>query len=349
MRCSVKLNRLFFLGFDGCTLEHNDRLSDTLAHHPPGGVILFDRNVDTTVQNFSSPQQLQELTAQLQEAASEPLLIAVDQEGGRVCRLKERDGFPATVSAAELGREPPELATGPAAAAMAASLARYGVNLNLAPVADLNLNPKNPIIARYERSFGCRADAVAAHCRAFIKAHHQQGIACCLKHFPGHGSASGDSHLGFVDISEDWQEEEIEPYTRLIQDGVADAVMTAHVVHNRLDPAGLPATLSPVFLTAMLRGKMGFSGVIMTDDLQMKAISDRYGFRQAVQLAVTAGADLLIVGNNLVRNPDALDQGVAAIQELMDQGLVSEERLEQSLQRIERLLQLNRLVVGIDR
>ncbi|XOF34829.1 MAG: beta-N-acetylhexosaminidase [Candidatus Electrothrix sp. YB6] len=344
MSCSVKLSRMFLLGFDGCTLEHNERLADALARHSPAGVILFDRNVDTTIQNFSSPQQLQELTGQLQEAASEPLLIAVDQEGGRVCRLKERDGFPATVSAAELGRELPELSTGPAAA-MAAALAQYGINLNLAPVADLNLNPANPIIAQYGRSFDCRADAVAAHCRAFIKAHHQQGIACCLKHFPGHGSAAGDSHLGFVDITDDWQEEELAPYTRLIRDGLADAVMTAHVVHNRLDPAGLPATLSPAVLTTLLRRKMGFDGVIMTDDLQMKAISDRYGFWQAVQLAVTAGADLLIVGNNLVRNPDALDQGVAAIQELLDQGLVSEERLEQSLQRIQRLLQVNRLFV----
>ncbi len=329
---------MFLVGFDGCSVKQGHWLRKALETSPPAGVILFDRNVDGTVQNFTSPQQLKELIAELADVAANPLLIAVDQEGGRVCRLKEQAGFLPTKTAAELSQQSPERSTLPAAEAMAIELAEYGINLNLAPVADLNLNPDNPIIARYERSFGSGPEMVAAHCQAFIEGHHKHGVACCLKHFPGHGSASGDSHLGFVDISEDWQEKELEPYKIMIGSGLIDAVMTAHVVHYGLDPSGLPATLSPVLLKSMLRQNLGFDGVIMTDDLQMQAIASRYGFKEAVQRAVLAGADLLIVGNNLERNPDALEQGVQAVQELLDQGRISEKHIQASLQRVEVLL-----------
>lgn len=332
----MRIGQMFLVGFDGCALDHSHWLTAALKQGLPGGVLLFDRNVDGSMQNFSSPAQLKALTVQLQELSSEPLLIAVDQEGGKVCRLKERYSFPATLSAAELGCKPPTVA---AAAAMAATLSQYGINLNLAPVADLNLNPASPIIARYGRSFSSEADSVAAHCQAFIAAHHCQGIACCLKHFPGHGSASGDTHLGFVDITNDWQEAELEPYRLLIKAGFADAVMTAHVAHRGWEPSGLPATLSSVVVTDLLRKQLGFNGVIITDDLQMKAISNHCGFQEAVQRAVLAGADLLIIGNNLVRNPDALAQGIAAIEELLASGTVDSSRIQASLLRIAELKQ----------
>ena len=333
------LNRMFLVGFDGCRLKRGHWLRKALQDSPPAGVILFDKNIDGSMQNFSSPSQLKELTAELVNLSNRPLLIAVDQEGGRVCRLKEQAGFAQTISAAELGRRNPMEATLPAAKAMAAELAEYGINLNLAPVADLNLNPDNPIIARYERSFGPDPDSVAAHCRAFIQGHRKSGIACCLKHFPGHGSSSGDSHLGFVNISENWQEKELAPYKIMISRGEVDAVMTAHLVHYGLDPSGLPATLSPRMISTLLRRDLGFDGVIISDDLQMQAIASRYKFQEAVRRAVLAGADLLIVGNNLERNPDALAQGMAAIQELLDQGRISEERIRSSLRRIDLLLQ----------
>ena len=165
----MKLSRMFLVGFDGCTVKQGHWLRKALETSPPAGVILFDKNIDGTEQNFSSPEQLKELTAELADVAAESLLIAVDQEGGRVCRLKEQAGFLRTKTAAELGRQSPEKATLPAAEAMAAELAEYGINLNLAPVADLNLNPDNPIIARYERSFGFDPDAVAAHCRPLFR------------------------------------------------------------------------------------------------------------------------------------------------------------------------------------
>lgn len=335
----MQTGQIFLVGFSGTSLDSDHWLVPVLQQGLLGGVILFDRNVDGSVQNFSSPAELRCLTNQLAQLSPD-ILVAVDQEGGQVRRLKERDGFPASaMSAEDLGKQEPECSTAPAATALAAMLAEQGINFNLAPVADLNLNPSNPIIARYGRSFSSEPEQVAAHCAAFVTAHEQQGVLCCLKHFPGHGSASGDTHLGFVDITDDWQETELEPYRCLLQQGCVDAVMTAHVVHYDLDPTGLPASLSPATVTGLLRQRLGFDGVIVTDDLQMRAITDKYGFREAVRLAVLAGADLLIIGNNLQRRPDALAEGMAVVQELLDQGLVDRARIQASLKRIAALKQ----------
>jgi beta-N-acetylhexosaminidase len=328
----MNLAQLFIVGFDSRALAEGGWLAAALQRNPPGGVILFDRNVDGATQNFSSSAELKSLTRQLRELAAAPLLIAADQEGGKVRRLKERDGFPAFPSAEELGRCGPEQCAA-SAASMAALLADHGVNFNLAPVADLNLNPASPIIARYGRSFSHDPTCAADCCRAFIEAHRRCGVACCLKHFPGHGSAKGDTHLGFVDITEDWQEVELEPYRLLIRDGLADAVMTAHVVHRGLEPEGLPASLSPA-VTALLRQRLGFGGLLITDDLQMKAVTAQHGYKEAVRRAVLAGADMLIVGNNLSRSPEALAEGVSAVQEVLDQGLITAERIRTSLARI---------------
>ena len=336
---SMAIGQMFLVGFDGCTVAPGHWLVEAIATEQLGGVILFDRNVDGTVQNIESPAQLQELTGRLQEISAEPLLIAVDQEGGMVCRLKERDGFLPSRSATSLGREEPDQSTAPAADEMAMMLAENGINLNLAPVVDLDLNPDNPIIARYERSFGQDSKQVVSHALVFIEAHHRQRIGCCLKHFPGHGSAGADSHLGFVDISDQWQQEELEPYKQLFAVGVTDAVMTAHLVHYGLDPAGVPATLSPKIINGLLRDTLGFKGLVMTDDLQMKAITDCFGFRDAVQRAVLAGVDMMIIGNNLLRSKDALTRGIAAIRELLDQGRIDPDRIGASLTRIAGLKQ----------
>ncbi len=329
----MHLGQMFILGFDGSLVSSHHWITKAVSRQALGGVILFDRNVDGTVQNVSSPVQLQELTGYLQGLTNELLLIAVDQEGGQVCRLKERDGFPKTKSAAALGESSIEK-TKRYAGNMAQTLSACGVNLNLAPVVDVRLNEENPIIARYGRSFGATVARVVDHCSAFIQAHHQCGIACCLKHFPGHGSARGDSHKGFVDITEDWQEQELEPYQHIFARGFSDAVMTAHLVHRLLEPTGYPATLSPVIMRRLLRKQLGFKGVIMTDDLQMKAIADHYGYREAVQRAVLAGVDMIIVGNNLERSGNVLEEGTQAIYDLLETGQIKVEQIQQSIKRI---------------
>ena len=217
---------------------------------------------------------------------------------------------------------------------MAKMLSEHGINLNLAPVVDLDLHVDNPIISRYERSFSHKVSEVVNHACAFIKAHHKYAVACCLKHFPGHGSARGDSHLGFVDITNDWQEQELDPFRQLLAAGCNDAVMTAHLVHRFLEPSGHPATLSPAIVGNLLRRQLGFTGVIITDDLQMKAIADHYGYREAVQRAVLAGVDLIVVGNNLKRKGNVLEEGVAAIKDLLENRQIEHESLEMSLKRI---------------
>ncbi|MGW8161259.1 MAG: glycoside hydrolase family 3 N-terminal domain-containing protein, partial [Desulfobulbales bacterium] len=274
-RQKLNIGQMFLVGFDGITVGKGHPVVEAIQLHQLGGVILFDRNVDGTRQNIRSPEQLRELNETLQKFAEVPLIIAIDQEGGKVCRLKEKDGFPSTVSARQLGEKGKRRETYRHAGLIASILAQCGINMNLAPVVDLDLNLENPIIGHYDRSFGKSTEEVVSHASVFIKAHHEQGIACCLKHFPGHGSAAADSHLGFVDITEHWQDMELEPYVQLFATGFADSVMTAHVVNRQLDAKGLPATLSEAVIGGLLRKKLGFNGVTISDDLQMKAITNR--------------------------------------------------------------------------
>lgn len=331
-----EIAQLFVVGFRGSALSEVQWLTDALAEYPPGGVILFDRNIDRSVQNIESPEQLHIMTATLQRLSRTPLLIAVDQEGGMVCRLKERDGFLATRSAAELSRLG-VAATIDHAHQLAAQLAAMGINLNFAPVVDLNLDPENPIIARYERSFGADPSIVVVHAQAVIEAHHQHGVACCLKHFPGHGSAGGDSHLGFVDVSNRWQPIELAPYRHLIDLGYSDGIMTAHLINRQLDPSGTPATLSPLVIEQLLRRNLGFTGVVFSDDVQMRAISNGWGLAEAVQQTILAGVDMVVIGNNLDPREDVLTLGIRAIQDLLDSGRIDTHRIETSLARIKQL------------
>jgi len=332
----LNLGQMFVVGFLGCEVGLDHWLARALADDQLGGVILFARNVDGSVQNIESPRQLMQLVAGLRQFAASPPLIAIDQEGGRICRLTQKSGFLASRSAMELAGEGVE-ATARAADQMAAELARYGINLNFAPVVDLNLNPDNPIIGRHQRSFGVDPALVAAHARVFIEAHHRWGIGCCLKHFPGHGSAGRDSHLGFVDTTEQWQAIELEPYRQLLAAGYADGIMTAHLINRRLDPSGLPVTLSPAMVTGQLRRALGFDGVVFSDDLQMRAISAGWSYAEAVQRAVLAGVDVVVVGNNLCPTEDAVREGIKAIEALLASGRIEPQRLNCSLARIARL------------
>ncbi|MGD9948075.1 MAG: glycoside hydrolase family 3 N-terminal domain-containing protein [Desulfobulbus sp.] len=331
-----EIAQLFVVGFRGCTLPGDHWLTGALGEYPPGGVILFDRNVDRSVQNIESPAQLAALTASLQQQSRTPLLIAVDQEGGMVCRLKERDGFSASSSAVQLARLGLE-ATAAATDQLAAQLAAMNINLNFAPVVDLNLNPENPIIARYERSFGADPSTVVAHAQAVIEAHHRHRVACCLKHFPGHGSAGADSHLGFVDVSTCWQPIELEPYRQLIGQGYADGIMTAHLLNRQLDPSETPSTLSPLVIDQLLRRELGFTGVVFSDDLQMRAISNGWSLTEAIQQTILAGVDMPVIGNNLDPREDVLKIGIRAVEDLLDSGRIDNHRLTASIERIARL------------
>ena len=196
------------------------------------------------------------------------------------------------------------------------------MNLNLAPVVDLDANPANPVIGAFGRSFSADPDAVTRHARAFIQAHHDRGVLCALKHFPGHGSSSTDSHIGFVDIAGTWSEAELEPCAALIAEGLVDVIMTAHVFNANLDQTH-PATLSHPVVTGILREQLGYDGVVMSDVIEMAAISANYGFEASVQLAIEAGVDILLYANEL--RPDGTSRA-GAVADLIEALVVRAHR-----------------------
>ena len=341
MDLEKNIGQLFLIGFKGEAISSSSPIVRDIREHNLGGVILFDRLLaeDGVANNIRSAEQLQQLTSDLQSEAATPLFIAVDQEGGRVARLKPDHGFPATRSAAALGATSNSRLTAAEAWTIAQALHQTGINLNLAPVVDLACNPDNPVIAALGRSFSSDPIQVIAHASAFIKAHRTQHILTCIKHFPGHGSSRNDSHRGFTDISSTWDKSELTPYKTLIDQGLVDTIMIGHLFHRDLDPK-LPATLSKATITDLLRCQLGYNGVVISDDLQMQAITDHYSLEEAACKALAAGVDLLIIGNNLIRDPEIIPRLVQAILSSVKQGLLSRERLEQSCARI-RLLKQN--------
>ena len=208
-----------------------------------------------------------------------------------------------------------------------------GIDLNLAPVVDLDLNPSNPIIGALDRSFGADPDLVVAQAAAFIDGHHEVGIRTTLKHFPGHGSATGDTHLGVVDVTGRWQPVELEPFRRLIADGHADAVLTAHVFDADLDPDH-PATLSQPIVAGILRGQLGWQGVVISDDLQMGAIREQFGYDEAVALAIEAGIDLLTIAQQQVYEEAIVPRTIDLIEGFVRDGRISADRIAVSAARL---------------
>lgn len=330
-----KIGQMLLLGFRGLRLEPEDAIVRDIRELKPGGVILFDQDVELTQasRNVESPHQVRALTTALQSWSEIPLLVAVDQEGGQVCRLREIHGFPATPSAEELGQRNDPAVTRQYARESAKTLAAVGFSLNFAPSVDLALNPENPIIARKQRSYGCETEAVVRHAREVIAAHQKEGVGCVIKHFPGHGSSVADSHLGLADVTATWSEKELEPFQKLIETGHCWSVMTAHVFHENLDPEW-PATLSHRVIGQILRERLGFTGVVFSDDMEMRAISALYGLETSLFRAIEAGVDVLVFANNAIYQPDIGRRAVAIIKQLVDGGAITEDRIDQSFERI---------------
>jgi len=329
---------MLMVGFRGLEVDDEHFIVKDIRQRHLGGVVLFDYDIPTQqpVRNVASPSQLKALVASLQSASALPLLVAIDYEGGRVTRLKEEHGFPPTMSHQHLGALNDLEQTYAQAASMAETLADLGINLNLAPVVDLCINPDNPIIARYERCFSADPQIVIDHALRFIQAHHERGIRCTLKHFPGHGSSSEDSHEGLVDVTGTWSQVELEPYRHIIRAGQAGAIMTAHVFNAQLD-SDFPATLSQTTVTGILREELGYEGVVISDDMQMGAITNSYGFETAIQKALEAGVDILAFANNSVYEEDIAARAIEVIKRLVEAGVIGEERITASYQRIQRL------------
>ncbi len=337
---AAKIGQMLLVGFRGTTADTATHALDDIRNHSLGGVVLFstDQPSGEPVRNIVSPTQLAELTAALQAAAGEsgaalPLIVAVDEEGGRVARLDPAHGFPATESAAALGLRNDPAYTRAAGRRIATTLRDVGINQNLAPVVDLDINPDNPIIGALDRSFGADPGLVTSQARAFIRGHRGIGVLTTLKHFPGHGSSTADSHLGVVDVTDTWSPVELEPYRRLIPAGLADSILTAHVFNAQLDPVN-PATLSSATIDGLLRGELGYKGVVISDDMQMGAIRKAYGYEDAVRLALLAGVDILTIANQQVFEANIVERTIEIVLGLVADGQLSEARIDESWRRI---------------
>lgn len=333
-----KIGQMLNIGFRGMAVSDTNHIVRDIQKYHLGGVTLFDYDVpgDTAYRNVQSPEQLRTLTHDLQNLSETPLFIAIDQEGGKVARLKTKYGFPRSVSAQYLGSLNNLDSTRFYARQAAQTLSELGINVNLAPVIDLNLNPGNPVIGGLERSFSANPQTVIRQASAYIKTLHKFGILTVLKHFPGHGSSEKDSHKGVVDVTDTWVEQELMPYRALIDSGQADMIMTAHIFNARWDST-YPATLSKVVITDMLRKKLSFEGVIRTDDLMMGAIREEYDLRNVIRQAILAEVDILSFANNAIYDPEIVPKAHNIIKELIEEGTIPEERIEKSYRRIKDL------------
>ena len=331
-----KIGQMLMVGFRGLEVKPGVDLFVDIAERRVGNTVLFDYDVpgDSAGRNIQSPTQLMKLTKDLQALSPRRMLIAADQEGGLVARLKPSNGFPPTLSAEALGDMNDLQATRRHASEIARTLATHGINLNLAPVVDVNVNPSNPVIGDVERSFSSDPNVVVEQALAFIDAHHEHGVLTTLKHFPGHGSSKADSHLGFVDVTDTWTEAELIPYREIIEAQGGDVIMTAHIFNSKLDP-NFPATLSKPTITGLLRDRLGFDGVVITDDMMMGAIANYYEFEEAVVAAVDAGADIVAIANNTTAYiPDTATRAFEALLQGVRTGRLSEGRIEESYRRI---------------
>ncbi len=331
------IGQLFIIGFQGDTLKRDSSIARDVVKRNLGGVILFDRFLAgrRTKNNIISRHQLKLLNHELQKLTDVPLLIGVDQEGGRVCRLKKEQGFPASQTAYEICNNNDAKFSLSQAKLVASTLADTGINLNFAPVADLNLNPENPIIGKLQRSFSANPDRVIEQCQTWIDCHKKNGVLSCLKHFPGHGSSEDDSHLGFVDITDSWQQIELAPYKELISRGKIEAIMMGHLFHSRMDEE-YPASLSSKFITQTLRKELNYKGVVISDDMQMKAITDRYGLRDSIILALSAGVDLVIFGNNLSYDANILKKAINYVEKAVKSRELSENMIFEAYNRVQK-------------
>lgn len=298
-----KIGQMIVVGFLGDRPEASgfQKVRGQLQSGAIGGVLYLGRNL-------RDQETVRRMNGALRSASPSrmPALIAIDQEGGVVQRLKRHHGFPQTPSAKQIAKQSSLSDAVDAYGVLAAGLEEWGFTLNLGPVVDVDINPRNPIIGRLGRSYSRDPDRVAAYGGAFVEAHRRHGVLTALKHFPGHGSSRRDSHKGAVDVSRSWSEKELEPFRKLIDEDRADIIMTAHVINRKLQGKGErgPVSLSQVVLSSVLREDLGFGGVIMSDDLQMDAIRRNHSLKDAVVKAVAGGTDILLFANDKRPDPD---------------------------------------------
>ncbi|MEZ5877750.1 MAG: glycoside hydrolase family 3 N-terminal domain-containing protein [Tepidamorphaceae bacterium] len=319
---------LGFLGSDG-SASWAQRLARQISLGQAGGAVFLGHN-------FKSRGGVAALTQMFQSAGNGSLpLIMLDQEGGAVQRLGKKLGYTSIPRAREVAQTMSTKQARSLYAGMAGDVRGAGFNFNLAPVVDMEVDPTNPVVGKWGRAWGRDPKTVTAYATAFIEAHRAKGLACSLKHFPGHGSSRGDSHDGFVDITDTWSRAELKPFEQLVGAGEADAVMTAHLYHR--DFAGNtdePVTLSHTAIEGVLRGELGFRGTVITDDLDMGAIRSRYSLDEAVVRAIAAGNDLVMLSNSAKPDDNLPSRMIETVKAAVTDGRIKRARIEEAHQRI---------------
>ena len=326
------LHKMLIIGFDGHAILNNDTLT-TQIQNGLGGVILFDRYIEDTskAKNIHSFEQLKKLNQSLQNISDNPLMICIDQEGGKVARLREQKGFKESPSAKIITTLTDDEAK-KAYEKLASQLQELNINCNFAPLVDLGINKDSKIIYGLDRAYGDDTEQIVKYGEIFMDALDKHKIISVLKHFPGHGSAKGDSHEGFVDITQTWEEIELSPYKSLLHK--TNMIMSAHVFNAKLDDK-YPSTLSYATNTKLLRERLGYDGVLITDDLQMFAIQKHYKKEEAIELAINSGADMLMYCNQL--GDDDTDETIDMMTHLVQSGKIPIERIKEANKRIDKL------------
>lgn len=331
MSLEEKVGQLFQIGFTSITIT--PEIKEMINKYHVGGIIYFSRNIE-------SPKQVATLSRDLQETAKIPLLISTDQEGGIVTRFSGATHFPGNMTLGATGDAELAFQTGET---VARELKAGGINMNLAPVLDINNNPENPVIG--VRSFGKDPELVARLGTAFIRGMQGEGVIACAKHFPGHGDTATDSHLDLPIIKHDksWLEEvEFYPFKKAIKAGV-DSIMTAHIYFPAIEPEErIPTTLSARVLTGLLREKLDYQGLIVTDCMEMNAIVKTTGTVAGAIKTIEAGSDMVLISHTLEKQKMAIEALIQAVRS----GRILEERIEESVVRI---LELKEKRIGLSR
>jgi len=321
-----KIAQMIMVGFNANS-TYADTLIVDLKERNLGGVIFYAHNVE-------SPSQLSTLTSDIRMNSKTFPFIAIDQEGGRVARLGSNNGYRSTYSAYQLGTVfNSEDSTRREANEMAGWLSDGGINVNFAPVVDVNVNPTSPAIGALNRSFSENYMSVFYHSSWFIDEFHAQSILSTLKHFPGHGSATADSHLGFTDVTNTWTEEELIPYEELINNVYDDNIMMGHIFNENIDSL-YPASLSYNTVTQLLKDSLKFHGLVITDGMLMQAITSEYTFEGAIELAINAGVDILLYSTNEWQNRSLVDYFIDVVEDKVNYGLIAESRIDEAYNKI---------------
>ncbi|MCL2748998.1 MAG: glycoside hydrolase family 3 [Alphaproteobacteria bacterium] len=353
---SHMVGQMILVGFRGTTPDDaavKDLAADIKAGKI-GGIILFNVDVEQGLaaglsmpevrkqiksRNIIDVDQVKRLNEFLSDAARQggrlPLFVSIDQEGGAIVRLVPEHGFDMVMPSAKEQSKLDMNQINSLYAELGGRLHVLGFNVNFAPCVDVDVNPESPAIGARGRAFSANPERVSEYGHAAADGLKKANVLSSFKHYPGHGSAGTDTHDGMTDITKTWQEYELEPYENV---PAYTMVMVAHVVNGRIDP-DFPASLSQKTINGLLRGQLGFRGVVISDDLQMGAIYNHYGLAETLRMSIMAGTDILLLGNNLQYTENLGRIAHTEIMKMVKEGKIPRSRIQESYDRIKKMKQ----------